>query len=237
MKKTQKKIIKKIKATAVFQWFVAFVCWFLIRLIYITNKKELRGARIVRDFSKRAAIFVFWHGRSMMLSPILRKLGIFGYAVTSRHADGRLMARLQRLFGWRSIVGSTAHGGVSVLRKGVKLLEKNYAICMSPDGPKGPRMRLNDGCLYFAKMSGAPIIPVCCSSTKAWIQKRWDRYLITKFFGKTIFVAHEPIYYDRSNPNEMEDLHKKLEEIMIKQQQELDRAVGLPEILPENEKK
>ena len=107
------------------------------------------------------------------------------------------MAKLQRLFGLRAIYGATSEGGISVLRQGVRVLRTGkYALCLSPDGPGGPSMRVQDGALYFAKMTGAPIIPVCYSSSRSWIQKRWDRYLVTLHFsrikckiGKPLFVA------------------------------------------------
>jgi lysophospholipid acyltransferase (LPLAT)-like uncharacterized protein len=237
MKKVRKFIIKKIKATAIFQWIVALFFYCGIMSVYLTCKKEIRGGYIFRAFRKKPVIYVFWHGRSMMLSPIVRRYGVRGYGVSSKHADGRMMARLQRLFGLKPIFGSTKHDGVNVLRKGVNVLKKNRAVCLSPDGPKGPRMRLNDGCIYFARMSGAPIVPVCFTSTKPWFQHRWDRYLIALWFGKIICTVGAPIYYDRKNPNEMVDLHKKLEKILVNQLQELDREVGLPVIEQEEEKK
>ena len=236
MKKLRKKIWKNARKLGVVQWFIALLLCFGIYLAYLTSKIEVRGGNIFREFRKKPAIFVFWHGRSMMLSPIVQRFGLHGYAVSSRHADGRMMAKLQRIFGLRPIFGSTKHDGVSVLRKGVEILKKGRMICLSPDGPKGPRMRLNDGCLYFAKMSGAPIIPVCFTTTNAWFQHRWDRYLIAKMFGSVICDVGAPFYYDRSNPNEMVDLHKRLEDFMVSQLQKLDNEVGLPLMEQEPEK-
>ncbi|MDR2269157.1 MAG: DUF374 domain-containing protein [Rickettsiales bacterium] len=204
-----------------------------IRLVYYTNRKEIRGDYIFRNFKNQPAIFVFWHGRSMMLSPIVRRFGLSGYAVSSKHRDGRMMAKLQRMFGLRPIFGSTSNGAVGVLRQGLKVLKKNKILCLSPDGPTGPRMCLNDGCLYFAKMSGAPIIPVCFTTTKPWLQRRWDRYLIAKMFGKVICSVGAPIYYNKNNPDEMRNLHKKLESFMVAQLQQMDKEVGMEFIGPE----
>jgi lysophospholipid acyltransferase (LPLAT)-like uncharacterized protein len=236
MKKIRKEILDAIKCVYIVQWLMALFFYCGIKLVYWTSKKEIRGDYIFRNFKGRPAIFVFWHGRSMMLSPIVHRFGLRGYAITSRHHDGRMMAKLQRLFGLKPIYGSTRHGGVNVLRQGVKVLRKNYILCLSPDGPRGPRMRLNDGCIYFAKMSGAPIIPVCFTTTKPWFQNRWDKYLISKMFSKIICAVGAPIYYDKSNPNEMTDLHKKLESYMVSQLQQLDKETGLPVTEPESER-
>ncbi|MDR3208495.1 MAG: DUF374 domain-containing protein [Rickettsiales bacterium] len=236
MKKIRKKIFTAIKSFGPVQWLIALFFYFGIKLVYWTSKKEIRGDYIFRDFKGHPAIFVFWHGRSMMLSPIVRRFGHHGYAISSKHRDGRMMAKLQRMFGLRPIFGSTRHGGVNVLRQGVKMLRNNNILCLSPDGPRGPRMRLNDGCVYFAKMSGAPIIPVCFTTTRPWFQDRWDKYLIAKMFGKIICVAGAPIYYDKSNPNETLDMHKKLEDYMVMQLQQLDKEVGLPVMEQEPER-
>jgi lysophospholipid acyltransferase (LPLAT)-like uncharacterized protein len=236
MGKISKEIFKTVKSVGVVQWLIALFFYCGIKLVYWTSRKEIRGDYIFRDFRGRPAIFVFWHGRSMMLSPVVRRFGLSGFAISSKHRDGRMMAKLQRLFGLRPIFGSTRHGGVKVLRQGVKVLRESNVLCLSPDGPRGPRMHLNDGCVYFAKMSGAPIIPVCFTTTRPWFQKRWDKYLIAKMFGRIICEAGAPIYYDRSNPNEMTDLHKKLENHMVAQLQRLDKEAGLPVVEPEKEK-
>jgi lysophospholipid acyltransferase (LPLAT)-like uncharacterized protein len=237
MKLLGKKFFGKIKSIGIIQWIMAFAFYVGIRLSYWTSKKEIRGDYIFRNFCGRPAIFVFWHGRSMMLSPIVRRFGLKGYAVSSKHRDGRMMAKLQRMFGLQPIFGSTQNGGVNVLRQGVKVLKENNILCLSPDGPRGPRMRLNDGCLYFAKMSGAPIVPVCFTTTRPWFQKRWDKYLIAKMFGRVICSVGAPVYFDKGNPNEMEDLHKKLEDFMVAQLQSLDKELGLPIIEQEPEKR
>ena len=111
-----------------------------------------------------------------MLSPLICLGGMHAYAVASRHKDGRMMAKLQHLFGLRAIYGSSHKGGVSVLREGLRVLARgDHGICMAPDGPGGPSLRVKEGALYFAKMSGAPIIPVCFTAKRAWIQDRWDK--------------------------------------------------------------
>lgn len=217
------------------QWVVAALMAFAIWLVYFTcwKKVEGQGKAILRNCRKQPAIFVFWHGRSMMLSPIVRMYGVRGYAVASRHKDGRMMAKLQRIFGLKAIYGSTSEGGISVLRQGLRILRgpKSRVICMSPDGPSGPSLRVQDGAMYFAKMSGVPIVPVCFSSSGAWFQKRWDRYLIALPFSKITCKFGTPVYIDgKLGKKEFEAERKKLEAIMVKQLRELDAAFGLPQV-------
>ncbi len=164
---------------------------------------------------------MFWHGRSMMLSPIVRMYGIRGYAVSSRSKDGRLMAKLQRLFGLKPIYGSTSEGGISVLRQGLRILrDGRNVVALSPDGPSGPSLRVQDGALYFAKMSGAPIIPICFSCTNPWFQKRWDRYLIAHPFCRIKCKVGKPMFVGR---DDLETVRKKLESVMVAQTRALDK--------------
>ena len=212
-----------------FQWVVAGLMAVAIWFVYFTCCKKITNWETFKKYRKRPAIFIFWHGRSMMLSPIVCLGGMRAYAVASRHKDGRMMAKLQRLFGLKSIYGSTSEGGISVLRQGVRILRRgDYSVCLSPDGPGGPSLRVQDGALYFAKMTGAPIIPVCYSASRAWFQDRWDRYLVALPFSTITCRVGEPIFIDsKVNATEFEKIRKRIEDIMVRQVREMDGEFNL----------
>ena len=211
------------------QWVVAGLMAIAIWFVYFTCRRRITNWETFKKYRKKPAIFVFWHGRSMMLSPIVCLGGMRAYAVASKHKDGRMMAKLQRLFGLKSIYGSTSDGGISVLRQGVRVLRRgDYSMCMSPDGPGGPSLRVQDGALYFAKMTGAPIIPVCYSTSHAWFQKRWDRYLVALPFSLITCKVGTPIFVDsKVNAEQFEEIRKKLEDIMVRQVREMDGEFNL----------
>ena len=231
-RKAWKNFWNPILGCGLIQWIVAILMSVPMWTVYFTSRKEYVGLEYFKQYRRKPAIFVFWHGRSMMLSPIIRMRGMHAYAIASRHKDGRMMAKLQRLFGLRAIYGSTSEGGISVLRQGVRVLRTGkYALCLSPDGPGGPSMRVQDGALYFAKMTGAPIIPVCYSASRAWIQKRWDRYLLALHFSRIKCVVGKPIFIaPNATAEEFENVRKNLEKIMVKQVRDLDSEFGLMEV-------
>lgn len=206
------------------QWLVVILMATLMWFVFFTSYRKTHGRAIFKEHRNKPAIFVFWHGRSMMLSPIVRMYGVRGYAVASRSRDGRMMAKLQRLFGLRAIYGSTSDGGISVLRNGVRILRSGKrSVCISPDGPSGPSLRVQDGALYFAKMSGAPIIPACFSCSRPWFQNRWDRYLIAKPFSKIVCRVGKPVFVDSNvGKDEFEKIRLKLEKQMVKQMRDMD---------------
>lgn len=226
--------MKRVASLSFVQWIIASFMYVAIWLVYYTSKKEFRGADYVRDFKGKPLIIIFWHSRSMMLSPIVVKFGFYGYAMASKHRDGQLMAKVQKLFGLKPIYGSSTEGGLDALKQGIRALREGETLCLTPDGPKGPRMRLSDSIFYFAKITGAPIVAVSYSGTRGNQMKRaWDRYLIAKPFSKLIYRALPPLFVDRSvSEEDIKKLHDKLEADMIKQMQDLDAECGLEKIEP-----
>lgn len=213
---------------AIIQWIVAIIIATPIWLIYLTCRVKITNYETFKKYRRKPAIFVFWHGRSMMLSPIIAVGRMRGYAVASQHHDGRIMARVQRLFGLRPLYGSTSHGGMSVLRGGVRILmDGRYSLCISPDGPGGPSLRVQDGALYFSKMTGAPIIPVCYTASRVKFINRWDRYMLVKPFSRINCVVGEPVFVPRrATDNEFESIRKSLEKYMVETTHKIDGEFG-----------
>lgn len=228
-RKLWKAFWEPILRLSVFQWILAGIMAICIWFIYFTCRKKITNWEVFKKYRRKPAIFIFWHGRSMMLSPIVCLGGMRAYAVASRHKDGRMMAKLQRLFGLKSIYGSTSEGGISVLREGVRVLRRgDHSMCLSPDGPGGPSLRVQEGALYFAKMTGAPIIPVCYSCSRSWFQNRWDRYLVALPFSKITCKLADPIFIDsKISQEDFEKLRKRIEDIMVKQVREMDGEFNL----------
>lgn len=223
-----KKLFNFIAGVGFVQWIVAAIVWFGIKFVFITSTKSIKNKEIItRDLKGKPIVFAFWHGRSMVLSPLVKRLGIDGYAVSSVHRDGRLMAKIQKLFGLKTIWGSTHRNSLSVLRESVRVLRAGHSVCITPDGPKGPRMMIKDGILYFSKITGAPIVPICWSSSKVSFRRSWDKYAIAKPFGKIQIEIGNPVYVPRgATDDEMDEIKLSLEKFMVGQTQDLDAAFG-----------
>ena len=227
--KFRKFVLDPFLGLDVVQWFFAVPVSIIMWLVFATCCTHVRNKKILKEYRKKPAIFVVWHGRTMIPSVVMALYRMRSCAVTSRHKDGRLMAKIQHMFGATAIYGSSSYGAVSVLREGVRVLhDKKRCIVMCPDGPSGPSLRLQDGAMYFAKMSGAPIIPVCFSASKSWFQTRWDRYLIPLPFSKVIMEVGEPIFVkSKIKTPEFEQERKKVEQVCVKQLRDLDKIFNL----------
>ena len=94
----------------------------------------------------------------------------------SQHRDGQLIARTVRRFGIASIAGSTSHGGSAALRAILRALKAGQCIGVTPDGPRGPRMRATGGAVDIARLSGVPILPAAFATSRRRVLGSWDRF-------------------------------------------------------------
>lgn len=214
----------------IIQWILVIVLAGITWFIFLTSRHRFTNTKSLKNYRKKPVVFVFFHGRCAMLSPVIKCARIRAYCVASRHKDGRIMARLQRLFGMRAIYGSTSDGAVAVLRAGVRVMrEKHVSMCVPVDGPSGPSLHVQDGALYFARMTGAPIVPCCFSASRPIYMNRWDKFMIPKLFGTISCDIGEPVYIDSTLKGDaFEQKRKEIEEIMIAQLRKMDAEFNLP---------
>ncbi len=229
-KKKWKKFWQAVLLSFVVQWIVAILLAMFIWGVFFTSRRKYVNYEYFKQCGGKSAIYAFWHGRMMMLSPVIFLAGRRGCVVASQHNGGRTIAKLQRLFGLGAIYGSTSKGALNVLRAGVQALRRDgYSLCISPDGPGGPSMRMQDGALYFAKMTGTPIVPVSFSASNARFLKRWDKFMIALPFGKITYFFGEPVYVNRdATPADFESVRTKLEQVMLNQVRSGDAEYNLP---------
>lgn len=236
MSKRFRKIWKKfwtpILHNSVIQWILVGILGGITWFIFLTSRHKFTNIQSLKQYRDKPAVFVFFHGRCSMLSPVIKSAHIRAYCVASRHKDGRMMARLQRLFGMRAIYGSTSDGAVAVLRTGVRVMrENNVSMCVPVDGPSGPSLHVQDGALYFARMTGAPIVPCCFSCSRPIYMNRWDKFMMPKLFGTISCNIGDPIYVDSKLTGEAFDKKREeIQNIMQKQLREMDAEFNLPVI-------
>ena len=205
-----------------------------IRLIYRTNRWERIGFEIADRLlgEKRRAIICFWHGRLLMMP-----YGIHGdrpfHILISDHRDGRLIARTVRRFGIQTIPGSSSRDPVKALYR-MAALSRNYDLpCVTPDGPRGPRMRAAVGAVLAAEMADAVLVPVGYSTSRRRLLTSWDRFLLPLPFGRGVFVIGPEIEVPGSlDPARREALRLRLEGALNEVTAEADRRMGHAPVEP-----
>ncbi|MFQ5565601.1 MAG: lysophospholipid acyltransferase family protein [Paracoccaceae bacterium] len=144
-------------------------------------------------------VCVTWHGR-MFMSPAYVPPGKRAVAMISTSRDGDLIAAIVRRWGVAAVRGSThdhakrrAKGGARAYASAARELRENGAlIAITPDGPRGPRMRARDGAARLALTQGVPVIAVAFSVRWGWHLASWDRFLLPLPFGRGAIVYSEP---------------------------------------------
>jgi hypothetical protein len=179
----------------------ALACWLTaryIRLLRLTGRWSIEGSDIPERLvaEGRPFIVAFWHGRLLMMPEAWRFSPRFNMVI-SQHPDGQLIARTVKYLGIDTIAGSTTRGGGAVLRAMLRALGEGQCVGITPDGPRGPRMRAGPGIVQVARLSGAPIVPLGYSAAPCRLLESWDRLMVPLPFGRGVIRWGEPIAVPR----------------------------------------
>lgn len=139
--------------------------------------------------SRTPFIFALWHGQ---LLPLLwHHRGQRVAILISEHRDGEIIARVARALGYETVRGSSSRGAERALLGLIRQLRDGTPIAITPDGPRGPARQFAPGALIASQRSGAPILPIAASASRAWRLASWDRFMIPKPFAR-VTVAYAP---------------------------------------------
>lgn len=234
LKSFAKKIVKSTPVRSAVCWIVAQY----IRVVWLTCKWQIIGKehfQVLYD-SNQPAILSFWHGRLLMAPFSWQQQRPFKMLI-SAHRDGELIANTVKHFGISWIKGSSSKGGAAALRALTKTLKNGEWVGITPDGPRGPRMRVSDGILNTAKLSGAPILPFSCGIRRARILNTWDRFLLPLPFSEGVLIWGEPIAVPGDTDRRaMEGIRERLEDRMNRLSYEVDNLTGREPIIPAPDK-
>jgi lysophospholipid acyltransferase (LPLAT)-like uncharacterized protein len=141
-----------------------------------------------------STILACWHGRLLPLIYVHRDEGI--NALVSTHQDGEYIARIIHGLGFGTSRGSSTRGGVRALRALIEAASRDLDIAVTPDGPRGPREKVQPGVVYLAKRLGLPVIPIGASGNPSILLGSWDRFMVPLPLARCAVVYGEPVVYD-----------------------------------------
>ena len=174
----------------------------------------------------RPLIYAVWHGRILMV-PWLSARFERARAVrvlASRSRDGELVARWVAHFGMSVVRGSSSRGGAGALRALAAAVRAGHDVAVVPDGPRGPRERLQAGLVVLAAVTGAPVIPLGFAARPARRLHSWDRFLVPLPFARAavVFGKAATVPRDADREHARADLERALCEVT----EAADRLVG-----------
>src|SRR5262249_14865455 len=105
--------------------------------------------------------------------------------------------------------------GVEAVRKMVRVLQRSH-VAITPDGPRGPRRRLQPGVISLSSMTGIPIVPNGFAYSAAWRLRTWDRLALPKPCSEVIHVSGDPIHIPSELDKEQLEMYRqRVENAMV----------------------
>jgi len=138
----------------------------------------------------RRCLYLFWH--EVLLGPAYTHSRHRIAILVSRHRDGELIAQVVRMLGGLAIRGSTTRGGATALRQMMRRGQLEH-LAITPDGPRGPRRRVQLGPVYLASRTGMLVVPVGFGFQAPWRAGSWDRMALPKPGRRARCVVGRPI--------------------------------------------
>ena len=204
------------------------ICWVgakYIKFVSFTNSWSFINKKYVENLWKKNEAFIlcFWHGRLLMMPLSWNKKKKINVLI-STHSDGQLLSKTVKHFNIETITGSSSKGGSEAIRNIIKSLKSGISIGMTPDGPRGPRMKVNSAIIKIASLTGHKIVPLSYSVKKKFFLNSWDKFLVALPFGKGCFIWGKPIKIKKNiSTNEDLKLSKRLENNLLKLTKKADR--------------
>jgi lysophospholipid acyltransferase (LPLAT)-like uncharacterized protein len=204
------------------QRLAAALVYGLIRGLAATIRFELEDrSEVLKGARAGKIIFSIWHNRLALSLMIYRRYVVrFGperrmAAMVSASHDGGLLARVLEHFGVEPVRGSSSRRGPQALREMISWAERGLDLAITPDGPRGPCYRVQDGVISTAQLTNLPIVPVSYHLNWKIRPKSWDRFQVPLPFARCRVRIGEIVRVPReATESEREILRQRLEQTM-----------------------
>lgn len=206
-----KRLLKK--NNTIFFILSQIIYWYL-RIVYNTATWQFfwsSGYNKKKFLAAQGTIFTFWHNR-LAFGPkiLLEKTDVA--ALVSSHSDGKIISSVIKKFGFDVIEGSSNKKSIHAVREIINKLSCGQNVVITPDGPRGPRYRINSNITKIAKKYNAELIPIYCRATRYFSLNSWDQLIMPLPFTKIIVKFGDAINLGQSQKENDENLRQQLGE-------------------------
>ncbi|MEL7349277.1 MAG: DUF374 domain-containing protein, partial [Pseudomonadota bacterium] len=147
------RVLRAIRQTRGLRRAAAWLAVQYIRFTVWSTRWTVEGDAAKNDLVARRIPFIcaVWHGR-LFVTPTLAPPGYRTIGMISNNRDGDLIAEIIAAWGVEAVRGSTFDhakgrdkGGTQAFVGARKVLTGACCVTITPDGPRGPRMRAQPG--------------------------------------------------------------------------------------------
>jgi lysophospholipid acyltransferase (LPLAT)-like uncharacterized protein len=199
--------------------------WILRTLIALVNRSiafsvENEGP-VARMLEQRLPfVLVFWHGS--MTFPWWRMRRRHFAALVSQSKDGQLLADLLARWGYTVLRGSSSRGSKEAMAAMRGAVSAGHALCLTPDGPRGPYHEMKMGAVRLAQTMRVPLIIVSVGYQRYRRLRSWDRFEIPMPFTRARVLYSDPISIDPELEGEaLDEKRLEMEKQMLAQYREV----------------
>jgi lysophospholipid acyltransferase (LPLAT)-like uncharacterized protein len=196
-----------------------------IRMLMATWRQTWRAAnKAAEPFSlmPTSVIFCIWHNRLAMAlgsynHEVFERWPAAGMAaVVSASRDGAFLASILEHFNIEPIRGSSSRRGPQALLEATTwAVDKNHSVVITPDGPRGPCYKIQEGIISLAQLTGKPIVPLAYEASSKLQLRSWDKFQIPLPFARCTYSYAKPIFVPReADEAERERIRTHLESVM-----------------------
>ena len=215
----QGKSVKKLRGL---QRLAVWLVWGLVAIWQksLRWRIEPETSELLKNLPPKL-VYASWHNYLFSWSYLYKK---FLYpkkihCLISASGDGAYLADLLEKGGLFCVRGSSSFRSRTAIREMRKRLQKEEALAITPDGPRGPRHKVKEGLAQIAYKESAAIVLMIPNYAKSWKVKSWDRFEIPYPFSKVHVVfrlIREDVlkeWIENENLNPCEQLELMMEEI------------------------
>ncbi|WP_017931391.1 lysophospholipid acyltransferase family protein [Robiginitomaculum antarcticum] len=186
-----------------------------------------------------------WHGRFLLSNSGWSKHYQDPAILISQSNDGNFISMTAQRLGLSVIRGSShregsdkTRSGTSAMMQMVDHIQNGGVIVITPDGPRGPRMRCGPGPARLARMTGSFMLPYALSTRNRILFKSWDRFMFPLPFGRGAIVWGEPVTVaEDADKAALKNATATLEARMIAANQRADVIAGKEIVQPADSRK
>lgn len=171
----------------------------------LENRRGIdQGNSIVAVFWHYCLVYVFYHLKADRAAVLV-----------SASEDGEYIARLAHRLNFETVRGSSNRRGLLAIKELLAYLAGGWHVGMVGDGSQGPPRVAQSGSIVLASKSGAPILPITWSASRAFTFNSWDRTCIPMPFSRIDFFYGEPLTVPAGlTREEVENYRLRLEDEM-----------------------
>ena len=222
-RQTQKSGVVVPNSPRWFQRLAAFLIWAVASLVLATLRYRVNDPHgLLKQKGFPPAVFCTWHNRLALSMKIY-----FGFVrpdksdqrlagLVSASKDGALLAAIFERFGVQPVRGSSSRRGAQALRELTTWADRGYDLAITPDGPRGPCYRVQDGAIALAQITGRALVPISHQVHWKISLRSWDRFQIPLPFSRCDIAIGKAFHVPRElAPEARQTIRQEFEAEML----------------------